>query len=70
MKTSATASTMTTIDPCTIGMSRVKMASAAIRPTPGRENTTSVITAPFISAPICSPVTVTTGIRPLRSACL
>lgn len=45
-----------------------RTASATYRPSPGHANTVSVSTAPPSSAPVWSPVTVTMGIRALRSA--
>ena len=40
------------------------------RPIPGHENIVSVTMAPASKEPNCSPITVSTGIIALRSACL
>jgi len=39
------------------------------RPNPGTTKICSVTTAPLMSAPICRPRIVTTGIRLFRNAC-
>src|SRR5499427_199210 len=53
---------------CTTGKSRKKMASTMSLPMPGHAKIDSVMTAPPRRAPICSPITVSTGMAALRRA--
>jgi hypothetical protein len=48
---------------------RSRIASTRVEPSPGRENTFSMMIAPDSSEPNCRPAIVITGSSALRSAC-
>ena len=57
------------MEPVTVGVSRLLMASKIKRPMPGQANTVSARTEPVMTKLNCMPTAVTMGIMALRRPC-